>query len=127
MEREIVELIAEAIALFGIAIIVYGTIVAAYRTIQFELVKRTRPLYPDLRGDFNHRVILGLDFLIASDIISSVVIPTLEETLRLGGIVIIRVALTIILNYETERVEREEERHRRRKEEVTKAKTPPEK
>lgn len=47
-------------------------------------------------------ILLSLEVLIASDIIESVVHPTLQDLLKLGFLVVIRTAISFFLNKEIE-------------------------
>lgn len=62
-----------------------------------------------LREKLTSRIIFGLDFLIASDVVLSVLVPNLEEILRLGGTVLIRVVLTFLISKETQELERRQQ------------------
>lgn len=53
-----------------------------------------------VRYDVGYHMLLGLEFLIAADIIRTVVEPTLEELAILGGIVAIRTVLGFFLHRE---------------------------
>ena len=53
-----------------------------------------------LRADFGTYLLLGLEFLIASDILKTVVDPTLDELAILGGVVVVRTVLSVFLNKE---------------------------
>jgi len=79
--------------------------------------------YRDYRANLGRGILIGLELLIAADIIKSVVLdPTLESMLVLGGIVAIRTFLSISLDVEinghwpwdTTRLSRESEEARRR-------------
>jgi uncharacterized membrane protein len=57
--------------------------------------------YRDYRANLGRGILIGLELLIAADILKSVVIdPTLESMLVLGGIVVIRTFLSISLEVE---------------------------
>ncbi len=57
--------------------------------------------YRDYRANLGRGILIGLEILIAADIIKSVVIdPSLESMLVLGGIVVIRTFLSISLEVE---------------------------
>jgi len=80
--------------------------------------------YRDYRANLGRGILIGLEILIAADIIKSVVIdPTLESMLVLGGIVVIRTFLSISLEVEinghwpwdTTRLQREAEEDARRR------------
>jgi uncharacterized membrane protein len=53
-----------------------------------------------VRYDVGYHLLLGLEFLIAADIVNTVVEPTLEELAILGGIVLIRLVLGFFLHRE---------------------------
>lgn len=53
-------------------------------------------------------LLLGLEFLVAADILETVFAPTLERIGILGGIVIIRTILNFFLNKELERIGKKE-------------------
>jgi uncharacterized membrane protein len=57
--------------------------------------------YRDYRANLGRGILIGLELLIAADILKSVVVdPTLQSMLVLGGIVIIRTFLSISLDVE---------------------------
>ncbi len=57
--------------------------------------------YRDYRANLGRGILIGLELLIAADIMKSVVLdPTLESMLVLGGIVVIRTFLSISLDVE---------------------------
>lgn len=61
------------------------------------------PAYQELRRDLGRSIILGLEFLIAGDIIRTVTVSqTLESVATLVVIVLIRAFLTIALELEIE-------------------------
>jgi len=55
-------------------------------------------------------LLLGLEFLIASDILKTVLEPTLNELAILGGIVVLRTILSVFLNREIKDLEGESEK-----------------
>ncbi len=61
-----------------------------------------------LRATFGTYLLLGLEFLIASDILKTVLEPTLNELALLGGIVVLRTILSVFLNKEIKELESEE-------------------
>lgn len=85
----------------GVLIIVLGTVVA---TVRFCVSgRRTAAPYRQLRQDLGRGILLGLEFLVAADIIRTVAVtPTLESVLVLGLIVLIRTFLSMSLQVELE-------------------------
>jgi uncharacterized membrane protein len=88
----------------GIAIIVLGALGA---TLAF-LGQLLRGLSGDdayslYRSNLGRAILLGLEFLVAADIINTVAIePTLQSLLILGGIILIRTFLSVSLEVEIE-------------------------
>jgi len=88
----------------GAAIILYGGVLTVTRTLQLEL-KRSIELgfelsFHDIRRDFTHKIVFGLDFLVASDILRTIVAPSREEILFLGATVSIRTVMGYFLTKE---------------------------
>ena len=94
--------IIRAIEWGGIAVIVIGT---AGASVAF-LGRRLGGADPDdayrsFRTALSRAILLGLEFLVAADIINTVAIePTLESVAVLGGIVLIRTFLSMSLEVE---------------------------
>ena len=85
----------------GVLVVVVGIVVAAIRL----LIKSSAPLdtYKQFRQDLGRGILLGLEFLVAADIIRTVAVtPTLESVLVLGLIVVIRTFLSLALQMEVE-------------------------
>jgi uncharacterized membrane protein len=96
------EYVGTAVDAAGVAIVVIGAMIASAR---FALV--TPPVgvdrYRSYRQNLGRAILLGLEFLVAGDIIRTVVVaPTLMNVLVLGLIVIIRTFLSMALELELE-------------------------
>ena len=89
-----------AFAYIGALIILYGGIIAVIGIIKVEITKGKDLDYHDIRRDFTHKIVFGLDFLIAGDILKSIIAPTQEEIILLGAIVGIRTVLGYFLGKE---------------------------
>jgi uncharacterized membrane protein len=101
---EIVVYIYTGIGIIGMAIIVWGVVLTVGRVLRLEysqikgrVICREREA---LRHQLGSYLLLGLEFLIAADIIRTVTDPTLEEMAILGGIVAIRTVLSYFLDKE---------------------------
>jgi len=100
--HEVMQLIGTCVDALGVMIIVIG---AAIATIRFLLGLKTdfNIAYRSYRQGLGRAILLGLEFLIAGDIIRTVVVaPTLENVLILALIVIIRTFLSMALQLEVE-------------------------
>jgi uncharacterized membrane protein len=87
----------------GVAVIVIGFVVALVRA-GFALVRPTRmTAYEVLRSMFGRSILLGLEFLVAADLIRTVTVDlTLENLFVLGILVLIRIVLGWSLEVEIE-------------------------
>jgi uncharacterized membrane protein len=96
-----VETIGLVIDAAGVLAIVLGLLLATFR---FATMGRRRDDgYRRLRQDLGRGILLGLEFLVAADIIRTVAVtPTLEGVLVLGLIVLVRTFLSIALQVELE-------------------------
>ena len=95
------EQVGLAIDAAGVLVVVAGIVVAVGR-----LLFRPAPIlgpYRQFRQDLGRGILLGLEFLVAADIIRTVAVtPTLESVLVLGLIVVIRTFLSLALQMEVE-------------------------
>jgi uncharacterized membrane protein len=97
--------ITRGIEVVGIAVIVFGAIAASIYLV-WQLIRREPPLaaaYHSYRANLARAILLGLEFLVAADIISTVAFePTLRSVAILAGIVLIRTFLSFSLEVEIE-------------------------
>jgi uncharacterized membrane protein len=90
---EVIETVGKVIDATGVAVIVGGALVAASLTLTKRDVPGSR--YEDFRRQLGRSILLGLEFLVAADIIRTVAItPTPQSVAVLGGIVGIRTRAT---------------------------------
>lgn len=96
--------VAKAIELVGIAIIALGAVInlGLFARQAFDRGERSEAM-ATLRSNFGRSILLGLEFLIAADIINTVAVtPTLQSVIVLGAIIIIRTFLSFSLELEIE-------------------------
>ena len=101
MFRTVVEQVGLVIDAAGVFVVVIGVAIAAMRL----LAQNSAPMgkYKQVRQDLGRGILLGLEFLVAADIIRTVAVtPTLESVLVLGLIVVIRTFLSLALQMEVE-------------------------
>lgn len=100
--RHIMDVVGTAIDGIGVFVIIGGTLVATARLF-IHRVHETGNYYSLYRQDVGRAILLGLEFLIAGDIIRTVVVaPTIQNVLALGLIVLIRTFLSLSLQLEIE-------------------------
>ena len=85
----------------GVAVIVGGFVVALVRAIIVTRRDGYRRGYEEMRATFGRSVLLGLEILVAADIIRTVAVePTIDNLLVLGLLVLIRTFLSWSLEVE---------------------------
>jgi len=100
--RELMEIIGTAVDGVGVFIVAAGAVVATARLLVHR-AHNTGNYYSSFRQDIGRAILLGLEFLIAGDIIRTVVVaPTIQNVLILGLIVLIRTFLSLSLQLEIE-------------------------
>ncbi len=97
---DIIESIGRVVEGAGVTAIVIGA-VAAVVFAATRLIRRESGVYSRFRRFLGRSILLGLEFLVAADIIHTVVIaPTLESVAVLGLLVLIRTFLSWSLELE---------------------------
>ncbi len=97
-----IEYTAKLIEAAGVITIVIGTLIALGKYI-FSLQPEGKRSYKLLRQELGKGILLGLEILVAADIIATVVTePTMDKVLTLGVIVIIRTFLSLSIELEIE-------------------------
>jgi uncharacterized membrane protein len=98
--NNVIEKIGMAIDGAGVAVIVIGAVIA-FVTAATRLARRESDVYLRFRRHLGHVVLLGLELLVAGDIVRTVAIaPTLTSIAVLGGIVVIRTFLSFTMEAE---------------------------
>ena len=100
--KHTIELIGSAFELAGVAVLVIGSILAFVRSIVSLIRLRDGPAaYRHLRLYLGRSIVVGLELLIAADIVRSVAIdPTFTSIGVLGLIVLVRTFLSWSLEVE---------------------------
>ena len=100
--RELMEWIGTGVDGLGVLVIVVGALMATWRFL-FRRQEGPASAYRLYRQDLGRAILLGLEFLVAGDIIRTVVVsPTLDNVVVLGLIVLIRTFLSMALQLEVE-------------------------
>lgn len=102
------EWVATGIEIFGVAIIVLGAVIASVRFLMNGFGANGSGggfgmAYHAYRAELGRAILLGLELLVAADIIGTVAIdPSFESLGVLAGIVVIRTFLSVSLEVEIE-------------------------
>jgi uncharacterized membrane protein len=100
--RQLMEIIGTAVDGVGVFIVAAGALAATARLVM-RRAQNTGNYYSSYRQDIGRAILLGLEFLIAGDIIRTVVVaPTMQNVVVLGLIVLIRTFLSLSLQLEIE-------------------------
>ena len=95
-----IELVGIGVDVVGVAVIVVGAVAATVRAA-IDLRARLSDTYRRFRRELGRSILLGLEFLVAADIIRTVAVtPTLENLGVLAIIVVIRTFLSFSLELE---------------------------
>lgn len=98
--------IAVSISIAGSTIIIWGIVVTALRFLKPEYKKLLSQAVPGTDDKIRHvlgsYLRLGLDFMVAADIIRTIQNPVLQELYVLAFIVAIRSVISFVLRKETE-------------------------
>ncbi len=101
--EEIVKLVGTAVDLAGVAVIVVGVLIATAIFLARLQGRPGREDYRRYRQGIGRAILLGLEFLVAGDIIRTVAVsPTFHSVGVLAAIVAIRTFLSMSLEVELE-------------------------
>ncbi len=106
------DLLAIIMSVISLLIVTYGALIAMVLFLINEC-KRFSGKYSAnnirrLRSVFGTYLLLGLEFLIASDILKTVLEPTFQELIILAGVVVIRTILSVFLNKELKELQEQD-------------------
>ena len=99
---DVMSIIGLVLDSMGVALVALGAVYALVRALRPSANQAT-DRYRALRVDLGRAILLGLEFLIAGDIIRSVVVaPNFTNVAVLGLIVVVRTFLSMTLQLEVE-------------------------
>lgn len=92
------------IGAIGVAVITWGVILVAFRLLRAEFGRlKGRRICKErevLRHQLGSYLLLGLEFMIAADIIGTITHPTIKDIAVLASIVVIRTIISYFLDRE---------------------------
>jgi uncharacterized membrane protein len=99
--QDTIEKVGKVIDSVGVAIIVVGAILAGVIALR-GLAAHQVDVYANFRKFLGRSILLGLELLVAADIIRTVAVtPTVKSVAVLAGIVLIRTFLSFSIELET--------------------------
>ncbi len=104
---ELIAYIVPCTEFLGAAVVTWGTLHGlllllrrGWRSVQKQPIEES---LRDVRIAIGEKMALGLDFFLAGDIIGTIVVPSRETLMILGGIVVIRTVMAYFLAKEIEK------------------------
>ncbi|WP_075880646.1 DUF1622 domain-containing protein [Vreelandella massiliensis] len=98
-----IEYVALTVEAVGVAVMVAGFVIATYRFARHPHFYDSRHAYLAYRHGIGRSILVGLDFLIAGDLVKTViVVNTGEQVATLAAVVLIRAFLGFTLHVEVE-------------------------
>jgi uncharacterized membrane protein len=98
---QFMETVTKAFEVLGVGVILAGLLMATYQALVLIARGNGHLAYEKVRATFGRSILLGLELLVAGDIIRTVAVdPTTENLLVLGMLVVIRTFLSWSLEVE---------------------------
>lgn len=94
-----IEVFAFLFGLIGAILVIHGGFLAVWRILWVEL-RKTQLTYDFVRRDFTRKLVFGLEFFIAADVLRTLITPGMDELLVLAFVVGIRTVLGYFLERE---------------------------
>jgi len=101
--REYVDLLVRLVEAAGALIIFIGAALAFVGFVRAAVGRRRDHEFTEVRLSFGRYLVLGLEFQLASDILTTAIAPTFEEIGKLAAIAAIRTLLNYFLGKEIAR------------------------
>ncbi|WP_310767628.1 DUF1622 domain-containing protein [Mycobacterium sp. Z3061] len=97
---QIVDHVGSAIDVAGVSVIVVGCLIACSLFL-LHVARDAAQAYRDLRNNLGRAILIGLEFLVAGDIVKTIVVtPNTQHVAALAGVVAIRTFLSLSLTVE---------------------------
>lgn len=90
----------EVISYIGIAIILWGVVRSILGIIADTASKKKMLYFREPRLVLCEHIVLGLEFMVVGDVISTIIMPDYHTLLILGGLILIRAALSYFVDSE---------------------------
>lgn len=107
----VLDVVTTCLSLFSIVVLIWGVVVSAKDFFVYQYRTRRRESEPyeltETKNVLGRYILFSLEILIASDIVASIINPSLEDIIRLAAIVAIRTVISYFLNKEIKGAEDE--------------------
>ena len=103
--QDVMDTIVRVFEALGVAILVVGTVIAFSRYLLGWRSTDRLVAFADLRAQLGRTILLGLEVLVAADIVRTIIeVPSLQSAVSLGIIVLVRIALSFAIDVEVDGV-----------------------
>lgn len=106
--KEVLHVIVEIIDLVGVLVLLFGfvKIFLKYLKTEFKKIAHTPiRMLQKIRCEMGIYILLGLDFLIVSDIIQTILDLSIEEIIKLSSLILLRTIISYFLGKEIVEIE----------------------
>ena len=106
--KEVLQVIVEIIDLIGVVVLIFGfiKIFLKYLKTEFKNIAHTPfRMLQRIRCEMGIYILLGLDFLIVSDIIQTILDLNIEEIIKLSALILLRTIISYFLGKEIIEIE----------------------
>lgn len=107
---QFLEYISLAMGGVGLAVILWGALLGFLHFVRLEFRQFAQPVPMEEREELRHKIgyylLLGLEFLVAADIVHTILTPTLQDLGVLAAIVGIRTVISVSINWELKQAKR---------------------
>lgn len=97
---EIITYLVKFFEVVGTLIVIWGGVQGLYFFIKRELKRDSLDRIEKVRYILGNKMLIGLEFFLAGDILETIIAPTWEELGKLGALVTIRTVLSYFLDME---------------------------
>ena len=102
--EEVLPYIIGAIEIIGVLVIFCSAIIAFIHYIENTFLKK----HLDIQHGLAEGLAMGLEFEMAAEILKTILIQNMEEIYILGGIIVLRIALSLLIHFENRAHKKEE-------------------
>lgn len=88
--------IISALEIIGVLVISWSAIIAFLQYFQNAFMKKQL----DIQTNLAKGLVVGLEFEMAVEILKTILIQNMEEIYILGGIILLRIALSLLIHFE---------------------------
>lgn len=104
-------IVAQFMVMIGVAIIVVGALKTFFQYAKLECSRISHPIksfrLDRLRSHFGAYLLMGLEFSVGADIVSTMIEPTYKGLIILGGLIVIRTFIAYFIERERKGIREE--------------------